>query len=84
MFSLQNLIVSGRTLEEVERFHTMGVVSDQLWRRYQFLWCWSASRNHGRYGMRHDHAYERLGSARYWARIERVKGWIERIKAQAA
>lgn len=50
------------------------------WRWYAFLWTWTAARHSGHAGTRHARAWDRLGSAAYWRRIERVRRMWEGLK----
>ena len=69
-----------RSLAEVERSYYNGYVSEEVWRRFLFLWTWGTARFGGIYGARHDRAYAKLGRSAYERRIARVAAMIARVR----
>jgi len=53
-----------------------GVLSEHEWRWYCFWWTWTAVRFSS---ARQDRAWAKLGSERFYRRIERVKAWQKRF-----
>jgi hypothetical protein len=81
--TLNQLIAAEFTFQRAQDAYWRGTISESVWSRFEFLWCWSASRTLQPYGARHDRAYARLGSERYWRRIDRVAAWVNRIQSEA-
>jgi hypothetical protein len=63
------------SFDYAERRYMNGGMSESAWRRYKFFWTWTDCRMGGVIGWRHDRAYRKLGSRRYWRRINRVRKW---------
>lgn len=53
-----------------------GALSEHEWRWYQFWWTWTAVRFSS---ARQERAWHKLGSERFYRRLERVKAWRERL-----
>ena len=53
-----------------------GALSEYEWRWYCFWWTWTAVRFSS---PRQDRAWAKLGSERFYRRIERVKAWRARL-----
>jgi hypothetical protein len=53
-----------------------GVHSEYEWRWYCFWWTWTAVRLSS---SRQDRAWRKLGSERFYRRIERIKAWRARL-----
>jgi hypothetical protein len=64
------------SLAEMESLKQWGRISDKVYGHYCFLWLWSAQRH----DYRHEELYRKLGSKRYWRRIDRIKALAERIR----
>lgn len=58
-------------LEQSERWR-FGALSEYEWRWYRFWWTWTAVRFSS---ARQDRAWVKLGSERFYRRIERVRAW---------
>ena len=62
-------------LEESQRA-SAGLASEDEWRWYRFWWTWTAVRFSS---TRQDRARAKLGSERFYRRLERVKAWHGRV-----
>lgn len=67
------------SLNDIDRAHCAGYLSDRGAQAARFLWGWSAPRYHGRYGLRQERAWEKLGAIRVNRRYTRVMQLIERF-----
>lgn len=72
------------SLEEAEKTSSVGLVDNirftpNALRLYRLLWCWSAQRFSGDYGIMQERYYKRRGMAALNRRIARCQKYIERM-----
>ncbi len=72
---------STRSYREESCRVSMGRGSEYEWRWYRFWWTWTAMRFSS---ARQERAWRKLGSERFYRRIERVKAWRERLLSGGA
>ena len=60
-----------------------GRISYRTYQQWMALWRWAAPHYGGETGHRHDLYYLRYGSDRYWARIKRVRAYMQTLPAPA-
>lgn len=75
----------GLTYNEVISIERMGYVdnerfSEEVRRKWVFLWNWSAPRFSGAIGMRQDRVYDRMGKDFLNRRFARINRIIENLK----